>query len=54
MGKLRCWIGEEGWGGILTWRYGGRVECPRRERDLRSRDVGDAVQGGGTCPPRVR
>lgn len=39
--------------GVLTWRYGGWVENPRK-RGLRSREVRDAVQVRGTCPPRVR
>lgn len=43
-----------GKGGVLTWRYGGWVESPRRERGLSSREVGDAFQSGSTCSPRVR
>lgn len=51
-GTLGVGMGEEG--GILTWRYGGWVESPRRERGLSSREVGDAFQSGSTCSPRVR
>lgn len=43
-----------GKGGVLTWRYGGWVESPMRERGLSSREVGDAFHSGSTCSPRVR
>lgn len=43
-----------GKGGVLTLRHGGWVESSRRERGLRSSEVGDAFQSGSTCSPRVR
>lgn len=50
-GKQGEGLGE---GGVLTWRYGGWVESPRRERGLSSREVGVAFQSGSTCSSRVR